>query len=436
MKTLIVVFLLIALGSAQQSDPAASSAQGSEPDQKQDSARANSAIGIRFPESRVSENTLRLSFEGVETVDTNPSGLAGDLGTDFISTLGGTLALDRSGRRNRVSLSYTGGGEIFARNTDLSSTFHHLGFDDTIRGRRWQWSLMDEARYTPAAAFAFTPAGTQNSTGLSPSVVPSQTILGPRVHQFSNTVATELDLAPSSRQNLTFTGAYGILRFFQSDLLDGEQASFSGGYSYRVNPRNEIGAVYGYGYFQYDVFNTTVTTQSIMGAYSRSLGRRFEMVLRGGPERAYSDLTNVSTDIAGLASLRYFSPLYRVDLSYNRGVTAGSGVTAGAHTDAITFSLARTGRRWETIVSGGAALNTATQTANLLQPNRIRNSYGSGFGSIQVNKTISRSRRMFLRYSLQRLSPNVCLSTGCTTNSIRQLGDVGLDWAFRPVRVF
>ena len=436
MKRLLLVLLLIAVGSAQQSDRTASSPQGDQPDQQQDTTGRNSAVGIRFPESRVSENIMRLSFEGIEAVDTNPSGLAGDIGMDLVSTLSGTLSLDRAGRRNRVALSYTGGGEIFARNTDLSSTFHHLGFDDTLRGRRWQLSFMAEARYTPASAFAFTPAGTQSSVGLSPNVVPNQTILGPRVHQFSNTVASELDLAPTPRQNLSFTGAYGMLRFFQSDLLDGEEASFSGGYSYRVNPHNELGLLYSYGYFTYDVFNTTIRTESIMGAYNRALGRRFEMVLRGGPERSYSDLTKENTDVAGLASLRYFSPRYRVDLSYHRGVTAGSGVTAGAHTDAISLGIARTGRQWETLLSGGAALNSATQTADLLQPNRIRNSYGSGFGSIQVSKTISRSRRMFLRYRLERLSPNVCLSTGCTTNSLHQVGEVGLDWAFRPVRVF
>jgi hypothetical protein len=138
----------------------------------------------------------------------------------------------------------------------------------------------------------------------------------------------------------------------------------SGGYSYTLNRRTEIGAGYGYSRFSYpDVFGGN-NIQTVNLQFNRKLGENAGINTRGGATRfdsSFIGLVPVDPDIAGILGISavtavneakrttfsgdfhayYYSKALNVSFIANRGAVPGNGIMYGAMRDLMYLTLSR-----------------------------------------------------------------------------------------------
>jgi len=346
---------------------------------------------------------------------------------------------------SQLTLNYTGGGTFSTDQSQGNSYFHQLEMIQAFTWRRWQLSLMDQFSYLPQAQFGFGSSsglalpGVAGSLapslpGLQTSYQPSQSIFAAVGSRYSNATTGQLDYEVSPRGSLTWTASYGLLRFVQQGVIDSNDAIFGMGYNYALTKSDTIGIVYRYSTYEYLDNPQAIHDHVSELAYSKKITGRLALQLFAGPEfvmfRVHPPGVTDRTTVAGGATVKHALPTTTLSVSYNHGVSGGSGVFSGANTDSVTGSITRQlSRVWHGNVSFGYARNSSlTSVLAPLAP--IYHSYFAGAG---IDRPLGRTANVSTSYTaeIQDAAEAGCTSLICNSYVQHQIS-VSLQWHARP----
>ncbi len=398
-----------------------------------------------------SHSFLLPSFQYAQIFDTNVFGLADTPKRGLLSTLMGRMVLRREWGRYQLNANYAGGGFFSSTRSDMNAAFHQFSFAQTITGPRWTLLLADQIEYLPESSFGFGAfAGLGGSglgsggvgaplSGLSPAFLPSQTTLTGRARRVSNTFVGEVDYTVSQRSSFTVSGSYAILHFRNPGFIDSNHAMFRAGYNYALTGRDSLAIIYGLGVFRFGSVARDINDHLVQIAYGRRITAKLALQLAAGPQitRFHNDLSRIERQLfwTAQASLLYRLRNTNVGLSYLRYVTGGSGVLAGAETNAVQGTLGRQlSRMWSGFLGLGYAQNSS------LRPTGTRpagNNYNAWYANAGLSRELGRYASLNFSYGLQLQDSDVplCIARGCGTNLVRHQIGLGFNWSFRPIRI-
>ena len=369
--------------------------------------------------------------------------------TDWNTTsfVAGNVSLLEAWNRAQLTINYSGGGTFSTDKFLGNSYYHQLGLIQAFNWRRWQLSFIDQFSYLPQSQFGFGAASTiatpgvggslgPSLPGLQTSYQPSQSIFAALGSRYSNSVTSQIVYEISPRGSVNFSGSYGILRFVESGNIDSNDSIFSGGYNYQLSKKDTIGLVYRYSDYRYEGQPQAIQDHVANIAYGRKITGRLALQLFGGPERTNFRLHTLGftdrTSGSGGANLTYALSRTSFGVSYNHGVSGGSGVFTGSSSDTVQGSLSRQlSRVWHGNISFGYSRNSALTSGAAAAVAPTFNSYFAGAG---VDRPLGRTANLSVGYTayVQDLSEPGCTSATCTSYVQHQVS-VSFQWHTRPL---
>jgi len=242
--------------------------------------------------------------------------------------------------------------------------------------------------------------------------------------------------------------------------------------------------VYGYQGFDFSVIGTAFHSHVFQGMYGHRISGRMDLLLGAGPQLTFIDTqsvvcsdpnvpvllcTAVSGDtlqqqttkntkvgVAAQARLRYKYPKTTLELTYQRFMTSGSGLFAGAQSDIARLTIDRPlNRVWSAFADIGFANNDRIQPLTEQQVIDCQNAIAGGNTSVTcpandaskyiygflgggVHRAFGKSLHAFASYQFNELAfdHSYCLTTApCNRISNRNVFTFGLDWTPRPIRI-
>src|SRR5437660_1691332 len=383
-------------------------------------------------------------FQYANTARSSALNQATSLGWNTTSLATANLSLLETWSRAQLAVNYSGGASFSSDSAQDNSHFQQLGLVEMFDWGRWQLSFLDQFSYLPETQFGFG-AGTALSIpgtggplapplpGLQNSYVPNQSIFttfGPR---YSNSFATQAAYTVSRRGSITAAGTYGILRFIEAGNIESNNANFTVGYNYTLTNADTLGVQYRFSGYRYIGNPQAIDDQVLQFMYGRKVTGRIALQLFGGPDvTTFRVPVNNSTSRvsgSGGASLTYALNRGSLALTYDRGISGGSGVFAGANTNQLQFSLGRQlSREWAASLNVGYSRNGSVVNAASSQ---VFNSWSIGGG---LSRPFGRSANFTIGYAAQVQGSNqaVCAAGACSTNFTSQQITLGLQWHTRP----
>ncbi len=406
---------------------------------------------------------LLTAVQFLQSVDTNSSSIPGQSRAEALSTLRGSLALQRFGSDRQLTLQYSGGGSLYNTQTQTSGQFHQFGVSQQFSLQRWTLLVSDFMSYSPDSAFAGGGAigggfggigglgsgigggigggvgGAGFGGGLNPGFTPSQSILTSHSGRISNSVVGQAQYNLSARSSLTATASFGLLRFLDAGFIDSQSFVFQSGWNRDVTARDTIALSYALNLLRFEGNNGHVDSHSIHLNYGRRITGRMAMHFSAGPQinQTASPINGNETRLSwsSRAQLTYRFTRTDLDLSYNRRLTGGSGVLLGAQSDLVRVGMGRTfGRNWSTGFGFGFAHN---ENLRQLTPGLAERKFNTVQADVSVRRPLGRSASIYLLYNAQwqRGRTEPCLTMPCTTNLTRHHFGIGLDFRFQPVQL-
>ncbi len=381
------------------------------------------------------------------TIQDRALNLTGPSGWYSNNYVAGNLSLLEAWSHSELSLNYTGGGTFSTNNTLGNGYFHSLGAMQAFTWSRWQLQLIDQFSYLPESQFGFGGMANLNNPGISGSLgpplpglqsgyVPNQSIftsLGPR---YSNASVAQVVYAVSSRGSITLSGSYGMLRFVEAGSIDTDDEIGSIGYNYALTKYDTIGLVYRFSAFHYNGSPQAIDDHSLNVAYGRKITAKLALQLYGGP-----DVTNFRVPIGGETnrisgsgggSLNYGFKHGAISLSYDHGVSGGSGVFVGSRSDLLQTSLNhQIGRVW----SGNLQFGYARNQGLINGASAGSQDYSAWFAGAGLSRPLGRNASFSLGYTARIQTTNlpVCAAGTCDTNYTQHLVSLNLQWHTRPL---
>jgi hypothetical protein len=389
------------------------------------------------------------------SVDSNPQEGPNSNGWGTWASFSGGAEVHRVSGNSDLSLSYLGGGVIASGTNASNGIVQELGVVDGFRLRRWNLSLMDQMSYLPGSAFGFGGLGyTENPTAGSAGTgttfgLPGQTALTGQGQSIANAFSTEADVNLTPRTSLTFVGGYSLLHYSDNNLLDLTEANFRGGYNYLLTRQDTIAAFYTYSAIRYSNFNQSIDEHTIQGAYARRVTGRLAFQIAAGPQIAIFRIpipsgsgsggsgtpTNASTRIywSLYTNLQYQLRRASLDLSYDHGVSGGSGVLGGAVSDVVSGSATRQmSRTFSSGLTAGYARNRGLAIGAGIPTSQT---YDYWFAGASFSHPMGRTLGLTLSYQMQYQNSNssFCIGPTCGTSVIRHLISFGIGWHEKPL---
>jgi hypothetical protein len=475
------IFLVLVHNSWSQNTPSGDPVPGSLSWSQQDSradqqdadsrgqadATENTSAGVPIsgaeqigPYLSTRDNSLQPTFSFSQRADSNPSSFGTSSRWALASTIGASLDLKRKGRWNEFDAKYQGMGLFYETRSGLNSVPRNSSFQDLFISQRlnWRhWSLLigDQMSFSPDADFGFGGLGgfgiggplSNFDAGFNPGFVPNQTVLTPRSSRISNAALTQIEYRPTHRSSITATGSYGLLHFFKTGAIDGNQINAQSGYNYFINPHNTVGFDYAFSSFRFP--GQKVETNALDLNYSHRILDRLSWQIGGGPEFVtltavsshdvfvffngqlirfvgVSRTTNSSVFGRGFTSLSYAWPTTTATLRLRREVTGGSGVLAGAKSTIAELAISRIlTQRWNGSINLGYSQNVSLS---------VKQRFNTIYLGAAVHRSLGHSAGFFFNYTLERQN-NKLFCTGCDEKLLRHVIGIGYDWAPRPMRV-
>lgn len=393
------------------------------------------------------------------SVDSNPE--EGPNKTDWgtwVSFSGGADVHRVSGNSN-LTLTYLGGGMISSGgNEEGNGIVQQFGVVEKFALRRWTLSFIDQMSYLPGSAFGLAglaggglpitePTGVGTTFGL-----PGETVLTGLGQSIANAFTTEADVNLTPRTSLTFVGGYSLLHYSDSGLLDFNNASFRGGYNYQVTRKDTIAAFYTYTALRYSNFNQSIDEHTIQASYARRVTGRLALQIAAGPEIALfrtpiptgsgstgsggsTSSGNSSTELYWSLNANLLYQLQRTGLalSYNHGVSGGSGVLGGSVADIVSGSAThQMSRTFSSGLTAGYSRNSGLAIGSTTPANQT---YDYWFAGANFSHPIGRTLGLTFSYQLQYQSSNgsFCIGPTCGTSVIRHLISFGVGWHEKPL---
>lgn len=378
------------------------------------------------------------------TIESGPLGASNS--SDWFATnyFGGNLSLLKGGSRSTLALNYSGGGVTTTQRGERNGWYQQLAAAQVFQFKRWQWQWADQFAYLPEAQFGFGVGtglaipGTGGSLepNLPGMLQPNQSIFTATGPRYSNVAVIQGTYQLSARQSITLGGLDGMLHFTQAQNVNSSNYVGNVGYDYALTKVDSIGLMYRFGAYHFLGQPQAYGDSSISVAYGRKITQRLALQAYGGP-----DFINYRVPIGGASgrisamgavNLTYGLERGSLDIGYNHGLSAGSGVLLGAETDQVTFSGSRRlTRLWSANANIGYARNRALANSN----SAGYGSYDDYFAGGGLGRPIGRNLDFALSYtaSIQQSPPPGCTGTNCNTDSLQHTITVFLNWRMRPL---
>ena len=388
-------------------------------------------------------------------------------GSDFSSiTRGlGTLTLRRLWSHYDLALDYMGGAAYYNKGEIGWRQLQDLGIVQKIEWKRGQLTLRDNFSYLPEGNFggAYGSLGSVGIAGIGQAPggfwgggAPGTLGLAPRILNVSLAELSE-NLTPKSA--VTATGGYAFSHFYGNDFngaafIGSSQLAVQAGYNRILTPHTQIAAVYGYQGFDFSVLGTSFHTHVIQGMYGHRISGRMDLLLGAGPQITVGTTPDTTIGVAAQARLRYRLSKSSLDLRYERFMTSGGGLFAGAQTDMVRFGVEHPlSRVWSLSADLGFSHNdrlqpltqqqiiaciTGSQSSQSACPAGDAKTYFDGYAGAALHRHFGREFHGYLSYQFNELwfDHSFCVSgTPCDRISNRQVVTLGLDWTPRPIRI-
>ena len=392
--------------------------------------------------------SLSASELGVTTSDSS-----GKLQLTSETIVGGSLNFNRYWNRYHFTAIYSG-GESFFRGQNIGGTpdspFHDLTLMQEIDWARWHILLRDDFVASPGAAFTGTGMGgpgliSQISSTIEASLnsvgqgfIPGETIQNGNAMRYRNATLGQVEYFFNRKSSVTVAGSYGLLDFPGTGYINSHMTTAQAGYEFAFDPNNSIGILGAYSRINYSeaaVSATSTTSYLAALAYGWKITGRLALQVFGGP-----DITTFSVPIgtttrevsgSGGASLSYAISRGSLGLSYNHGVTAGSGVYAGSETDQVTGSIGRNLTRvWSAHANIGFAKNRS------IVGSAAQNSFDSVTVSGGVNRSFGPNTNFSLAYTANLQTsgaPAGCTGANCSSAYTQHQITMNFQWHARPL---
>ena len=382
--------------------------------------------GFQFP---TVNGTLQYSVTAAESLVFGYNG-APNTGTSAVTSFSGDLAYLSKSKTKPFSAVYSG-GYLIGTGSEPSAPFQNLALSQIIQTRSYNFIIGDTVSYlpqTPTSGLSGIPGIGDVGLGGGPVATPSLGIQTTYSTRVSNTTTGTVVRILTGSTSLHATGVYGLERFLGTSIgLDNNQVSGTGGVTHRIDARTSLGGDYSYSHFSYTAGGLNFNTQTLLFQFTRQLSRRFSLNVGVGPQRVNSG-GQPSTNVSFNSSLGFLSGKTNYTLSYFRGVSAGDGVVAGAHTDSVNFTARRSlSRDWD--VSGLVGYNRSNSLPNGLLPAFSDNGI---VASGQLTRRLARSLFAFGSYTLQRQSIAGTAAVSNPFNGLSQIVGLGITYAPRP----
>lgn len=348
-----------------------------------------------------------------------------------------------------LTLSYLGGGTFGSENGVSGGMLQELSFADSLSLRRWRLTFLDQLSYLPESALGFgglagtsVAGGNLGGVGIGYAFQPGQTLLAAQGRSIGNSFVTEGDFSVTPRTSLTLAGGYALLDYPDSALLNSWTATARIGYNYVLNRKDTVAVLYTYNGFRYTNFDQSIDAHTIQVSYARRVTGRLAFQVAVGPQLAVAHtpisanangaLTPNSTEVfwALDTSAQYQLRRVALGLSYDHGISTGSGVLAGASSDTVQGSATRQmSPTFSSALTAGFSRNSGVAIDVLTPTNQSYNYW-------YVGANLSRPWRnvgLTLAYQLQYQDSNLSFCTGnttltCGTTFIRHVISVGVGW--------
>jgi hypothetical protein len=361
------------------------------------------------------------------------------------NTFIGGITLDRTTRNSNLTLSYMGGGGVSTSGNLGNSTFQQAALSEQLMWGRSTISILDSLIYLPGAAFGFAgatgiPISGGGSIGLQNGFTPAQGILTGQDQSLSNAFVTQVQTQLTRRSSLTFLGGYTLLHYVSGNFLNSDGFNFQAGYNNQITREDTLSVFYTFSAFRFGNYNQSINNNSVQVAYARRVTGRLALHVGGGPSFA-SFQTPISANpvsggssggtgssggsVTGPTSQTYFAVstglIYKLErttlgVTYNHGISAGSGVLAGAVSNFLIGTVSR--QLTPTISAGlnvGYSRNTGLSVATIIPSTQ---SYDYTYVNASLSRRWGRSMTVSLSYQLQSQNSGAppCVGAGCGTN--------------------
>jgi hypothetical protein len=343
-------------------------------------------------------------------------------------------------------MNYSGGGGFSTDSVEGNNYFHQFGMSQTFDWRRWQLQFIDQFSYLPDSQFGFGGATNLSlpgvggsiappAPGLQPNYVPNQSIfsaIGPR---YTNSFVIQTVYALGRRASITAAGSYGLMRFVKTGNINSDDVIANLGLNYTLTKKDTLGVLYRFTGYQFSGIAQRFNDHVVNLAYGRKVTGRLALELFGGP-----DITTFKIPIgnatrrvsaSGGATLTYATPRSGLSVTYNHGISNGSGVLVGSSSDQVSGSMNRQlGRVWRGTINFGYARN---QNVAQSQPQSSL-SFDSYFAGGGLNRPLGRNATFSLGYTayIEGTTQAVCVPGACTTRPAQHQISLGFTWHTRP----
>lgn len=383
-----------------------------------------------------------------EGVDSNASFSGTATSWTSLTQFHGSVALQRMRRRSQLTLNYSGNGSLYAKGSAFDTTYHTLGVMQRIDWRRWALLLSDSVGYSSNSTFGLGLYGAAANVGtgvglgggvLNPILNPSQSIFTGRAGRLSNTVAAQLQYAPTARSAFTASGSFGILHFLDGGLVDGNDTTFQAGYNYAITSRNMFAVNYSGSLARFSGTDQGIHSHSVQLGYGRRVTGRLSFQALAGPQLStfrntlVSNGRRLSWDMQ--TSLGYQFARSGLTVAYFHGVTGGSGIFLGAQSDEVQLGINhQLSRFWEVSWQAAYGRNSALLSTVLASGNQL---YNFWTGGVQLGRKLGSTTRVYIDYRIERQTAQgiACGSSICGNLFLRQEISLGLNFNTRPVRL-
>jgi len=426
-----------------------------------------------------------------ESADSNAGTSLGSQSFTSVSRGLGSVTLKRLWSHYDLALDYVGGIGYYTANGQGLKLLQQMDIDQKINWKRGQLSVRDSFSYLPEGNFggSYGSLGSQGisslgSVGFGPfagGAALGTLGLAPRILNVSVADISE-NLTP--RSAITVAGGYAFTHFYGSaftgtNFIGSSQTSAQAGYNRILTPHTQIALAYGYQGFDFSVLGTAFHSHVIQGMYGHRISGRMDLLLGAGPQIILIDtqgavcsdpslsgllcllagdtlvpttIKNTKLGVAAQARLRYRFTRTSLDLSYQRFITSGSGLFAGAQSDIVRLAANRPlSRVWTAFADIGYSHNSRVQPLSSQQltqcaskssqktcPANAATVYSYGFAGVGLHRAFGREFHGYMSYQFNELSfdSSYCApQTACSRISNRSVVTFGLDWTPRPIRI-
>jgi hypothetical protein len=375
----------------------------------------------------------------------------------------GSLNYLRIRPRSETAIDYRGGGYFREGAGSSHKQLQHLQ-----AGQRFLWpktalTLSDSFSNLPGGSFGSEWFGGASAYDLGTTVLGAALAPDPGIAAFvgatsvggfgqqtiRNLTVVDVTHVLTRRSSFAVAGAYGLTDYLDDNphFINDQQISTLASYDYTLSPLSGIGVVYGFRSFHFpEAYSGNIVTQVVQLDYSRRLSRRLRMQAGAGPEFSrivtpaqvpgvtppqYVNLLTHQINVSAFASLAYSVRRATFGVSYDRLVTNGSGLYAGANTNIAQMSISRSFQRaWTGNFDAGYVRLSRIGQSQALVPG---NSYQYGFVGFGMRRRLRRINIFgSYQFNVESFNTSFCNTPACTGLARRNTALIGIDWHTRP----